>query len=139
MAVKPFNTDAELQAYYAKHGFAQAPATPAPPPKPVLPSLHKRYPEEAAMRQLERVAEAAHWLCEFAWNPTGRFAGLVCHCLRGTEILVIQVRREGKTLSAWQRAWLNAWRATQVVEVYECALDDLDDVLNRLCQKEPTP
>jgi hypothetical protein len=136
MAVKPFNTEAELQAHYRRHGFPHAPVTPAPPAKPALPSLQARYPEEAAMRQLEQVADAANWRCEFAWQPTGRFAGLLCHCLRGTEIIVIQVRREGKPLSAWQREWLSAWRATQVAEVWECAVDDLEDVLNRLCQKE---
>jgi hypothetical protein len=137
MAVSPFSTEAELAAYYARQGFPQAPAQATKPaPKPVLPSLQARYPEEAALRQLQQVADAAGWRCEFCWNPTGRFAGLVCHCLRGQEILVIQVRREGKTLSAWQREWLNAWRATQVVEVWECTVDALEDVLNRLCQRE---
>jgi hypothetical protein len=138
MAVKPFSTDAELQAYYAKHGFAHTPATTVPPAKPALPSLQKRYPEEAAMQQIETAAHRTGWVCEFAWYPTGRFAGLLCHCLRGREILVIQVSRPGKRLNPWQRDALNAWRATQVVEVWECTVDDLEDVLTRLCQKELT-
>jgi hypothetical protein len=103
----------------------------------VLPSLQQRYPEEAALRQLQQVADAAGWLCEFNWNPTGPFAGLLCHCLRGTEILIIQVQREGKTLSAWQRKWLNAWRATGVAEVWECTVDTLDHVLKRLKKEKP--
>jgi hypothetical protein len=120
-------------AYATRAGIAvQA----KPAPKPALPSLQQRYPEEAALRQLQQVADAAGWLYEEAWNPTGRFAGLLCHCLRGTEILIIQVRRDGKSLSAWQREWLQAWRATGVVEVWECTVETLDDVLNRLCEQE---
>jgi hypothetical protein len=136
MAVKPFESEAQLQAYFAKHGFAHAQAKATTAPKPVLPSLQQHYPEEAALRQLQQVADATGWLCEFTWNPTEPFAGLLCHCLRGTEVLVIQVRRDGKQLSVWQREWLDAWRTTGAVEVWECTVETMDDVLNRLCEKE---
>jgi hypothetical protein len=103
----------------------------------VLPSLQQRYPEEAALEQIDTVAQAAGWVCDFAWYPKGRFAGLLCHCLRNHEILVIQVSRPGKQLNPWQKDALNAWRATGVAEVWECTVDTLDDVLKRLKKEKP--
>jgi len=104
---------------------------PAPPAR-TLPSLQQRYPEEAALRQLQAVADACGWVPNLTWNPHGRYQGLGAEFVRDSDMLYVQVLREGSSITPDQHLWLEALRATGKIEVHVCTVATLDAILARL-------
>ena len=128
-------SEAEVKAAMARMGTSH-PRSPQAPPKPTLPSLQMRYPEEAAMVRLWQAAEAEGWMPDMHFFPTARYRALWCEFIRGAEVLRVLVHQRDKPLTRDQQHWLDTLRQTGKFEVYACEVEHLDPILQRFTEEE---
>lgn len=128
MSRSPFTTEAELAAYYAKHGFQHEPVASTPTPGA------RAMPERALLAQVRRLAQEQGWLVYHTWRSEHSEPGFPDVVLaKPGRLLFVELKSAQGKVTVEQQQWLEVLkRSVPGIEIYLWRPADLPEILEVL-------